>query len=245
MKLVTSCALVALTLAVGATDALAATAVFGSKLSQNTTGLADSLFLGAPNGDSSNGGVNWAGIGGQILTFDFENIRIVNGAGGDFNIYEVDFGASEFNAISVAVSEDGTNFFTLANSAPSRVAIVPVDNDPGHTDNSFAQAYDIAASGFTAVRIEIQRGETAASKGRGVESRGENMPIEGVGQHIGPEATQESMGREFRRRQQFDGRRAVQQRAALDGMQCQSERAPGIGRDAGRDHIPTAIELVV
>jgi hypothetical protein len=153
MKLITSCALVALTLAVGATDALAATAVFGSKLSQNTTGLAASLFLGAPDGDSSNSGVNWAGIGGQILTFDFENIRIVNGVGGDFNIYEVDFGSPEFNFISVAVSEDGTNFFTLSNSAPSRVAMVPVDNDPGHINNSFALAYDIAASGFTAVRF--------------------------------------------------------------------------------------------
>ena len=116
MKLATSCTLVALTLAIGAADALAAN------------------------------------------------------AGGDFNIYEVDFGVQEFSDISVAVSEDGTNFFTFANSAPSRVPIVDVDNDPGHTGDIYGRAYDIALSGFTSVRFVRVDGNGGSAARRGLAS---------------------------------------------------------------------------
>lgn len=165
MKHATRYAFATLALALLSNEALAASATFGTSLSSNTTGLADSLFLGAPDGLDGNNGTAWSGIGGQVIVFDFEDIRIVDGVGGDFNVYEVDFGVQEFNAISVAVSEDGTNFFTLANVAPSRVAVVEVDNDPGHTDDVFARAYDIAASGFTSVRFVRIDGNGGAAAG--------------------------------------------------------------------------------
>ena len=137
-------------MALSASGAHAADAYFPGNLLENTTGFAGSLFTGPPNGEAGTNGTDWVGIGGQIVTFDLGLVRIIDGTGGDFNLYEVDFGGAEFNSISVRISEDGAIFTPLGTPLP----IVPVDNDPGHTNDVFARSYDIA----TPCPIERTRG---------------------------------------------------------------------------------------
>lgn len=132
-------------LSLGSTGAFAANAAFATALSANTTGFADSLFIGAPDGQNGNQEIAWVGIGNDVVIFDFEAVRIIDGVGADLNIYEVDFGGNEFFSADFAASQDGINFFSLdASLGP----IVPVDNDPGHTNDSYAQSFDLAVTGL-------------------------------------------------------------------------------------------------
>ena len=151
-------------LALSTVTAQAANAHFGTSLTGNTTGLAGTLFLGAPDGSNlTDEGVNWSGIGGQVLTYFFDSAVITDGLGADLNVYEVDFGGSEFNAMVVSVSEDGTTF---VNIDASQTAVVPVDNDPGHVNDIFARAFDLAGSGLSAARyVRIDGNGTSAAGG--------------------------------------------------------------------------------
>ena len=146
-KLLGSAIILAATL--GSASAFAANASFPTQLLDNSTGFADSLFVGAPDGANGNGTVNWTGIGGKVVTFDFLDGLIINGTGGDFNVYEVDFGTQEFAAATYFVSQDGITFFDVS---ATQAAIVPVDNDPGHVSDSYARSFDIAGTGLDVVR---------------------------------------------------------------------------------------------
>ena len=142
---------------------MAASASFGTRLAQNTTGFADSLFLGPPDGSSSNDGTAWVGIGGQVVAYFFDAVSVLDGPGGDFNLYEVDYGLQEFGSISVAVSLDAGSFVDISASEGPGIA---VDNDPGHTSGaSFVRSYDLAASGLGAVRYVRIDGDGSGAAG--------------------------------------------------------------------------------
>lgn len=135
------CAAIVLATGVAASTASAAT-VFPSALSGNTTGTADAAFLGAPDGNSGNVGTNWVGIGGQTVTYDFGPTGFGNGAGGDVNVYEVNYGSIEFTLMTVAVSLDGLTFTDIT---ASRAAAVDIVGDEAHGAPSFAASYDLGA----------------------------------------------------------------------------------------------------
>lgn len=118
---------------------------FGTDLSENTTGFADSVFTGAPDGglDFSDVGIDWVGIGGQVVEYDFGLDRVINGSGVDFVIYEVGFGGPEFGSIEVTVSLNGSDFSSILTPMTG----VDILGDSGRGDEAFAQGYDIGAFG--------------------------------------------------------------------------------------------------
>ncbi|WP_167685744.1 VPLPA-CTERM sorting domain-containing protein [Parasedimentitalea denitrificans] len=126
-------------LAVTAQGALAAS-YYPTTLFDNTTGYADSLFLGAPDGNSGNIGSNWVGIGGQTVTYDFGPNLVLNGAGTDINVYEVNYGVPEFSSINVFASLDG---ITFSNISASMAAWVDIVGDEAHGAPSYAKSYDL------------------------------------------------------------------------------------------------------
>ena len=109
------------------------TGLFPTSLSENTTGQNDSYFVGPPDD-------NYSGIGGQIVTFDFGGDRVVNGEGQDFNVYEVDFAALEFDKIDVLASIDGSTFFNVTNTMD---AVVRIIGDSTHGNDSYARSFDL------------------------------------------------------------------------------------------------------
>jgi len=96
-------------------------------LASNTTGDADSVVLGPPDG-------SFVGLGSAQVTFDFGDMVIVNRYDSandldltDFNLYEWNSGPAILNNAIVLVSQDGVNFF----EATPRVGItrrIPGDN---------------------------------------------------------------------------------------------------------------------
>ncbi len=137
-----------------ATSANAASG-FGTLLSQNETVASDSQFLGAPDD-------LYLGIGGKQVTYDFGVGGVVNRAGAvDFNVYEVDTGATEFNAVLVLVSVDGIDFVSVdATESP----LVRITGDSVHSNNNFGKSFELGA--LTAVRyIRLDGSGTGASGG--------------------------------------------------------------------------------
>lgn len=117
---------------------------FPLKLTRNKTGIEASVFLGAPDDTH-------VGIGGQTITFDFDKLHVVDRENAsDFNVYEVDFGGVEFDAIDVLVSANGVSFFSVKDSEG------PVDalsGDDVHSDPNFARSYDFAETGLERIRF--------------------------------------------------------------------------------------------
>ena len=80
---------------------------FPDLLLDNSTGAADSIFLGPPDN-------TFFGLGGQIVTWELDCGFVVDGAGPDFTIYEYAPGGPEFHQVEdVLVSLDGVNFFSV------------------------------------------------------------------------------------------------------------------------------------
>ena len=95
----------------GALATAAHAGFFPTTLLVNTTGFADSNFVGAPDD-------TFVGIGGQVVVYDFGAQTIINRAGlVDFNVYEVDFGSPEFTSMTVWASADGVTFDNVSASA--------------------------------------------------------------------------------------------------------------------------------
>lgn len=157
---VTGLAIAALAVGLSASAASAAS-LYPTTLFENTTGYADSLFIGAPDGTSGNDGTAWIGIGGQIVTYDFGIDRVVNGAGSDFNVYEVNWGSAEFGSITVSASLDGLTFTDLS---ASEAAWVDIDGDEAHGVPGFARSYDLGALSM-ARYVRIDGNGTGASGG--------------------------------------------------------------------------------
>lgn len=117
-----------------ATTGAPAWSQYTSVLSENTTGVADSFFTGAPDD-------LYYGIGGRNVSFDFGPSGFANvAASADLTVYEVDFGASEFTTITVWASQDGLAFTNITASATT-----PIDlpGDTAHDNSNFARSYDL------------------------------------------------------------------------------------------------------
>ena len=130
-------------------------------LFENTTGAADSTFVGAPDG-------TFFGLGGQIVTYDLTAPPfIVDGPGSDFNVYEVASGGNEFSSIVVSVSENGVDFFSVE---ATESAWVPIDGDEAAGNPAgFTRSYDIGGVGLATVNyIRIDgNGDGAAGTSTG------------------------------------------------------------------------------
>jgi hypothetical protein len=112
-------------------------------------------FLGAPDG-------NFTGLGEFYVDFDLGGFRLFDGMGQDFNVYEADFGAVEFDEVDILVSINGTDFFSVSNTSGTGLDLA---GDEVHGNANFRQSYDlggaVAALGgnqFQFVRIEGTNG---------------------------------------------------------------------------------------
>ena len=125
----------ALALATVSTGALAG--AFPTALSGNTTGFADSIFLGAPDDV-------YIGLGADEVTYDFGLNHVVNRAGGlvDLNVYEVDTGSPEFHLMDILVSQDGITFTSIKTS---QSALERITGDSVHGNDSFGKSYDLGS----------------------------------------------------------------------------------------------------
>jgi hypothetical protein len=121
-------------LAFAAAAQAASVGYYPTALSENTTGAPNSRFTGAPDDQ-------FYGLGGQIVTFDFGTASIVDGAGPDFNVYEVDSGNVEFDQVQISVSNDGVTFYNVSTTFYPAVDLV---GDDKHGNASFRRAYDLA-----------------------------------------------------------------------------------------------------
>lgn len=107
---------------------------FPRLLLDNSTNEPDSTFVGPPD-------TIWQGIGGQIVTWDYDCGFIVDGPGPDFTIYEYTSGSPEFDSLDdIQVSVDGVSFFSVA---ASETAVVRVPGDGAHTNDNNARSYDL------------------------------------------------------------------------------------------------------
>jgi hypothetical protein len=133
------------------------TALYPTKLLLNTTGAADSTFLGVPDD-------TFFGLGGQSVVYDLEGFVLTDLAGRDFNVYEVDSGVVEFSSITVGVSSDGTSFFDVTSTSGTAANLA---GDEAHGNVSFRRGYDISgaiAAGFSNLRyIRVDGIGTAAA----------------------------------------------------------------------------------
>ena len=103
--------------------------------SQPLTASQQAAYLGAPDR-------NWLGIGAQFITYDLGNVRVVNGTGMDFVVYEEPSGIVEFNLVQVSVSADNVNFWELSPiTNPIRI-----DGDEAHINVNFRRGYDVDAA---------------------------------------------------------------------------------------------------
>lgn len=119
---------------------------YGSHLTTNGTPAADHWLTGPPDDVGS-------GLGGQVVEYDFGATRIVDGPGGDFNVYEdlqIGHSRSEFDKIDVRVSDDGANFVSVKGTERPHVAI---PGEGAHSGEAFAKSYDLAGSGLASIRF--------------------------------------------------------------------------------------------
>lgn len=120
------------------------------------TGLDLSYFLGPPDD-------YYYGLGAQHVTFDFGAPVVINGAGPDLNVYEVDNGAVEFDAVDVLVSADGVTFFNIDSTWGAAVDLL---EDDAHGNSGFRRSFDLGVSGLSAVRyVKIQGTGNGAAGG--------------------------------------------------------------------------------
>ena len=119
--------------------------VFPAELSSNHTAYPDDRFTGPPD---DRDGRNLAA--GSSITFDFGSHRIFDRPGGDFNVYELDWGGPEFNSIQVEVSGDGTTYWDVTSTVGPGLSI---PGDESHQSDENTRSYDISNPGWdTGVR---------------------------------------------------------------------------------------------
>jgi hypothetical protein len=132
---------------------------FPGILVNNRTGIEDAVWLGGPNDV-------FAGLGGMNVVYDLGGGRVVDRPGADLNVYELDFGAPEFDLLDVLVSLDGVWFESLK---PGESALTRVSGDSLHGNDLFGRSYDLAVSALRAARyIKLEGrgvGEAGAQNG--------------------------------------------------------------------------------
>jgi len=117
--------------------------IFPLELSENTTGESDAMFTGAPDDV-------FGGLANGRVTYVLNGFRLIDGAGPDFNVYEVDSAVEEFNLVDVQVSLDGMNFISIDGT---ETPVIPVPGDEMHNDPAFARSFDLSGSGLAEARF--------------------------------------------------------------------------------------------
>ena len=94
-------------------------------------------FAGAPDDE-------YTGVGEHFVTYDLGVFRLIDGAGQDFNVYEVDTGIVEFGSIDVLVSADNLNYFNVESSFAAALDLGA--SDDAHGNASFRRSFDVGAA---------------------------------------------------------------------------------------------------
>lgn len=129
-----------------------------------------SAWAGAPDD-------TFIGIGAGDVTFDFGTNVVVNRAGlVDLNVYEVDFGAVEFNLMTILVSQDGITYHSIKTS---EVALVRTAGDSTHSSNTFARSYDLGALDW----VRYVRIDGLGTGGAGTLNSTNGFDLDAVGAH--------------------------------------------------------------
>lgn len=122
-----------------AASAQAATPLYGFQLGDTSEALSAgelASFIGAPDD-------NYTGLGAGFITYDLGDYRLIDGAGQDFNVYEVDNGIVEFNLVDILVSANNIDFYNVEGSA---LAALSLAGDGAHGNASFRKSYDVGAA---------------------------------------------------------------------------------------------------
>lgn len=93
-------------------------------------------FIGRPDDLHSGLGEHW-------VTYDLGTYRLVDGAGQDFNVYEVDGGSVEFNSADILVSADGITYFNVESTFQAALNLA---GDELHGNASFRRSYDLSGA---------------------------------------------------------------------------------------------------
>ena len=128
-----------------------ANAYFAAAVILNTTGADDSYFTGPPDNNT------W-GIAGREVIYDFGSVRIVDGAGHDFNVYELDGSAGEIGDVDVLVSKNGTDWVEATSYAAGAVHI------PGDEGKVYFWSFELYFTGLDWIRYVR------------IDGHGDNMP---------------------------------------------------------------------
>lgn len=115
---------------------------FPARLAANTTGDSDFTFVGPPDN------VGFP-LGDRTVVYDFGGPRVLDGDGADFCIYEWYFGGLRHRDIDVLVSQDGVNFVSAKSTEGPGMRIA---GDEAHAAPGQVRSYDLAVTGFGAVR---------------------------------------------------------------------------------------------
>ena len=113
------------------------------------------------------------GLGGQIVTYEFDCGFVIDGPGPDFTVYEVDSGSAEFSKLGVLVSADGVNFYSVK---PPEFSAVNIPGDETHGSNSFARSYDLSPAGLSVIRFVRLDGT-----GTGAAGASTGFDLDGIG----------------------------------------------------------------
>lgn len=116
---------------------------FPTRLLDNTTGAADSVYVGPPDDVAAFVAT------GETVTFDFHCGMIADGPGADFTVYEKDTVPVSFNEITVLVSIDGVDFVSVKSS---ETTAVDIPGDEAHGISLRARSYDLIVSGMPHAR---------------------------------------------------------------------------------------------
>jgi hypothetical protein len=131
-------------------------AFYPSRLATGAAGVPDGAFTGPPD-------EAFAGLGADGVVYDFGADVVQNEPGPDFNVYEVDYGASEFAAMDVLVSLDGIHFVSVKTTEGP---LVPIPGDAAHGNPDYSRSYDLAAARLPYVRyIKVQGTGTGVAGG--------------------------------------------------------------------------------
>ena len=142
----------ALVVTAGTPGTTGATGLYMDQLSSLTTsdGTATTAELQAYIGKPDD---VHTGLANAWIQFDLGDYRLINGAGADFNVYEVDGGSVEFTLVDILVSLDGTNWY---NVDADTVTFTDLAGDEAHGNPNFRRSYDVtnalAALGVSELR---------------------------------------------------------------------------------------------
>lgn len=129
-------------------------------------------WLGAPNNVHT-------GIGGQWVQYDLGNYRFIDGAGQDFNVYELGSNGNgpEFGLIDVLVSANGVDFFNVESTAAVALNLA---GDGTSASPSDRRSYDLGGA-VTALGVTQFRYLRIDGAGTGLSGGSSGFDLDAVG----------------------------------------------------------------